>query len=186
MPRTPHPTVTTHYINRTWEDWSDSPISDPHREAHDPKRSLGTLPLANCVAALLPGLGMPATAMAGSLHTRAPWPVWKDSTTKKVKFAPLAKREAVRLYHKARKFERQTRQPGKQDGALGRRVAAPRAAAENRPGGGVRRSIRPGHPVRHRQRAVRRRSAKKPIAQPGFLRPSAVHGISGQIFENRV
>ena len=78
------------------------------------------LPLANCVAALLPGLGMPAVAIAGSQHTRAPWPVWKDSTTKKVKFAPLAKREAVRLYHKARKFERQTRQPGKQDGALGR------------------------------------------------------------------
>ena len=120
MPRTPHPTVTTHYRNRTWEDWSDSPIHDPHREAHDPKRSLGTLPLANCVAALLPGLGMPAIAIAGSLHTRAPWPVWKDSTTKKVKFAPLAKREAVRLYHKARQFERQTRQPGKQDGALGR------------------------------------------------------------------
>src|SRR3954454_1563971 len=120
MPRTPHPTITTHYKNRTWEDWSDSPISDPHREAQDPKRSLGTLPLADCVAALLPGLGMPPVAIAGSQHTRAPWPVWKDSTTKKVKFAPLAKREAVRLYHKARAFERQTRQKGKQDGALGR------------------------------------------------------------------
>jgi len=47
--------------------------------------------------------------------------VWKDSTTKKVKFAPLAKDQAVRLYHKARQFERQTRQPGKQDGALDRR-----------------------------------------------------------------
>ena len=95
MPRTPRPTVTTHYRNRTWADWSDSPIHDPHREAYDPKRSPLTLPLANCVAALLPGLGMPAVAIAGSLHTRAPWPVWKDSTTKKVKFAPLAKREAV-------------------------------------------------------------------------------------------
>ena len=63
---------------------------------------------------------MPAPAIAGSLHTRAPWPVWKDSTTKKVKFAPLAKKEAVRIFHKARAFERQTRQPGKQDGALGR------------------------------------------------------------------
>ena len=120
MPRTPHPTVTTNYQNCTWADWSDSPLPDPHREAYDPKRSPLTLPLANCVAALLSGLDMPAMAVAGSQHTRAPWPVWKDSTTKKVKFAPLAKREAVRLYHKARQFERQTRQPGKQDGALGR------------------------------------------------------------------
>ena len=97
MPRTPHPTVTTHYRNRTWEDWSDSPMHDPHREAYDPERIRWSLPLANCVAALLPGLSMPPVAIAGSQHTRAPWPVWKDSTTKKVKFAPLAKREAVRL-----------------------------------------------------------------------------------------
>src|SRR3954463_3730540 len=120
MPRTPHPPVTTHDQNRTRADWSDSPTYDPHREDYDPNRSPLTLPLANCVAALLNGLDVPAVAVAGSQHTRAPWPVWKDSTTKKVKFAPLAKREAVRLYHKARQFERQTRQPGKQDGALGR------------------------------------------------------------------
>jgi hypothetical protein len=120
MPRTPRPTVTTHYRNRTWADWSDSPIPDPHREAYDPKRSPFTLPLANYVADLLPGLGMPAIAIAGSQHARAPWPVWRDSTTKKVKFAPLPKKKAVALFHKARQFERQTRQPGKQDGALGR------------------------------------------------------------------
>ena len=52
--------------------------------------------------------------------TFAAWPVWKDSTTKKVKFTPLPKKRAVKLYHKARAFERQTRRPGKQDGALGR------------------------------------------------------------------
>ena len=33
---------------------------------------------------------------------------------------PLPKKQAVKLYHKARAFERQTRQKGKQDGALGR------------------------------------------------------------------
>jgi hypothetical protein len=55
-----------------------------------------------------------------SPKTYAAWPVWKDSTTQKVKFTPLPKKKAVRLYHKARAFERQTRQPGKQDGALGR------------------------------------------------------------------
>ena len=52
--------------------------------------------------------------------TYAAWPVWKDSTTKTVKFTPMPKRQAVKLFHKARAFERQTRQPGKQDGALGR------------------------------------------------------------------
>jgi hypothetical protein len=32
----------------------------------------------------------------------------------------MPKRAAVKLYHRARDFERRTRQPGKQDGALGR------------------------------------------------------------------
>jgi hypothetical protein len=52
--------------------------------------------------------------------TYAAWPVWRDSTTQKIKFTPLRKKKAVKLYHKARAFERQTRQPGRQDGALGR------------------------------------------------------------------
>ena len=120
MPRIPRPTITTRYRNRTWADWSDSPIHDPHREAYDPTRLPGAAPLANCVAALLPGLGMPPIAIAGSLHSRAPWPVWKDSTTKKVKFMPLPQKRAVKIFHKARAFERRTRQRGKQDGALGR------------------------------------------------------------------
>jgi hypothetical protein len=51
---------------------------------------------------------------------RLPWPVWSDSVRSTVKFAPLAKRQAVRLFHKARRFERETRQRGRQDGALGR------------------------------------------------------------------
>jgi hypothetical protein len=33
---------------------------------------------------------------------------------------PLPKKHAVKIFHKARAFERQTRQKGKQDGALGR------------------------------------------------------------------
>jgi hypothetical protein len=47
-------------------------------------------------------------------------PVWSGSIAGPVKFRPLTKREAVRRYQQARRFERQTRQPGKQDGALGR------------------------------------------------------------------
>jgi hypothetical protein len=52
--------------------------------------------------------------------TYAIWPVWRDSTTKEVKFQPMPKRQAVKLWHDARRFERQTRQPGRQDGAIGR------------------------------------------------------------------
>jgi len=52
--------------------------------------------------------------------TYAAWPVWRDSTTDKVNFTPLPKKQAVKLFHKARHFEKQTRRPGRQDGALGR------------------------------------------------------------------
>ena len=79
-----------------------------------------TLPLANIVSSLLPGLGVPAPAMAGTLRSYAPWPVWRDRTTKTVKFMPLKKKQAVKIFHKARAFERQTRLKGKQDGAIGR------------------------------------------------------------------
>jgi hypothetical protein len=52
--------------------------------------------------------------------TSAAWPVWRDSTTDEVRFAPMTKRQAVRLWHDARRFERQTRKPGHQDGDIGR------------------------------------------------------------------
>ena len=64
------------------------------------------------ISSFLPGI-------AGA-RTFATWPVWRDSA-RDVRFvAAVSKRQAVRLYHKARRFERQTRQPGRQDGALGR------------------------------------------------------------------
>jgi len=51
-------------------------------------------------------------------RTYAAWPVWKDSTSGEVKFAPMTKRQAHQLWHDARRFERQTRKPGCQDGAI--------------------------------------------------------------------
>jgi hypothetical protein len=60
----------------------------------------------------LPGFDSPKTYAA--------WPVWHDSTPADVKFQPLPKKKAVRFWHEARRFERDTRQPGRQDGALGR------------------------------------------------------------------
>jgi hypothetical protein len=52
--------------------------------------------------------------------TYAPSPVWAGSTTKQVKFQPMSKQKAVKVWHDARRFERQTRMPGLQDGAIGR------------------------------------------------------------------
>jgi hypothetical protein len=63
---------------------------------------------------------LPALPGFAGPRTYAAWPVWRDSTTSDVQFQPMPRRQATRLYHKARAFERQTRQPGRQDGALGR------------------------------------------------------------------
>src|SRR5262249_47418994 len=51
--------------------------------------------------------------------TYATWPVWRDSTTKDVRFLPLAKKEAAKWWHKARRFDRQTHRPGGHGGAIG-------------------------------------------------------------------
>ena len=59
----------------------------------------------------------PLPGFAGP-KTYAAWPVWKDSARAEVKFQPLPKKRAVRLYHEARRFERQTRThrpPGRRD-----------------------------------------------------------------------
>jgi hypothetical protein len=72
-------------------------------------------PLADLMPRL-PGM----TALCGTLKTCAPSPVWSGSTTAEVRFQPLPKKQAVKLWHRARAYERQTRQPGRQDGALGR------------------------------------------------------------------
>jgi hypothetical protein len=52
--------------------------------------------------------------------TYAPSPIWRGSTTADLRFQPLKKKDAAKLWHEARRFERSTRQPGRQDGALGR------------------------------------------------------------------
>jgi hypothetical protein len=58
--------------------------------------------------------------MLPHVRTYAAWPVWNNSTTKPVRDQPMSKKQAHRLWHDARRFERQTRQPGFQDGVLGR------------------------------------------------------------------
>jgi hypothetical protein len=65
----------------------------------------------------LPGF----TALA---RTYAPWPVWADSVAKPVRFAPLAKKAAVRLWYRARDFDRGSHEPGKHGGAVGHTALA--------------------------------------------------------------
>ena len=69
------------------------------------------------VALALPALpGLPAVE---GPKTYAAWPVWSDSTTKTIRFQPLPKKAATRLYHRARAFDRQTNKPGHHGGAVG-------------------------------------------------------------------
>jgi hypothetical protein len=68
-------------------------------------------------------LGQCAPAVPGFTgfpKTYAAWPVWSGSTTAQVKFTPLPRKAAAKLYHRLRAFERQTRRPGRQDGAVTR------------------------------------------------------------------
>ena len=43
-------------------------------------------------------------------QTYAAWPVWSDSTTQTVRFQPMPKKAAVRLWHRARDYDRGTHQ----------------------------------------------------------------------------
>ena len=52
-------------------------------------------------------------------RTHAPWPVWTGSVAKPVRFAAMPKKAAVRLWHRARDFDRGTHEPGHHGGAVG-------------------------------------------------------------------
>lgn len=54
-------------------------------------------------------------------HTNSPrWRVWKGSYQSVAKQRPLSRQQASKLWHHARKWERNTRTPGKHGGVLGR------------------------------------------------------------------
>ena len=55
----------------------------------------------------------------GGIKTFAPWAVWANSTTVPVKSTPLPKKAAVKLWHRARDFDRQTRRAGHHGGVVG-------------------------------------------------------------------
>jgi hypothetical protein len=90
------------------------PIFDPFRQvAQQPEGEL--MPT---LAQSLPTLPFPE--LAGTVRTSyAVYPVWSDSTTKEIKFQPLPKKAAVKLWHRARDFDRQTRKADCHGGAVG-------------------------------------------------------------------
>jgi hypothetical protein len=47
------------------------------------------------------------------------WPVWADSARAEVQFHPIPKKQALRLYHKARAFNRTAKRAGRYGGMLG-------------------------------------------------------------------
>jgi hypothetical protein len=66
--------------------------------------------------ACLPSL--PGLSLAGA-KTYAAWPVWRDSTTKEIRFKAMPKKAATKLWHRARDFDRQTHRAGRHGGAVG-------------------------------------------------------------------
>jgi hypothetical protein len=71
------------------------------------------------ISAVLPALpGFP------NLQTSSPWPVWRNSVAGPVRFAPLSRKAAARLWHAARRWDRDTRQPGRHGGIIGRTALA--------------------------------------------------------------
>lgn len=48
------------------------------------------------------------------------FPVWKGSVRAEVRFTPLPKKAAARLWHRAREWDRATRAPGRHGGKVGR------------------------------------------------------------------
>ena len=60
----------------------------------------------------LPGFSVP--------QPRAPWPVWRNSVASEVRFAPISRKAAAKLWHAARRWDRETRQRGRHGGAIGR------------------------------------------------------------------
>src|SRR5438128_4305018 len=78
-----------------------------------PRHNRGSTSMSAFSQQILPGL----TGLTEP--TYAAYPVWGESTLKPVQFTPMPKKEAVKLWPRARDFDRQTHTPGKHGGALG-------------------------------------------------------------------
>src|SRR4051794_28864444 len=51
-----------------------------------------------------------SAVLPGFSQTRSPWPVWRGSVAGPVRFATMSRKAAAKLWHKARRWDRDTRQ----------------------------------------------------------------------------
>jgi hypothetical protein len=62
---------------------------------------------------------LPLPGFTALAQTCAPFPVWAGSTTAPARFVAMPKKAAVKLWHRARDFDRTTHAPGHHGGAVG-------------------------------------------------------------------
>lgn len=70
-------------------------------------------------AALLPQLPLPHH----NIQTAA-WPVWRESQRGEIKFTPVSRKERMRIWAAAQRWDRRTHEPGRHGGVLGRTAIA--------------------------------------------------------------
>ena len=63
------------------------------------------------------GLSLPFLPALPTSH--AAWPVWSGSVATPIRFVPMAKKAAVKLWHRARDLDRGTHEAGRHGGAVG-------------------------------------------------------------------
>ena len=74
------------------------------------------MPLPYCQLPAQPGFALP--------RTYAPSPVWAGSTSAPARFVAIPGKAAIKLWHRAREFDRQSHEPGQHGGAVGRTALA--------------------------------------------------------------
>src|SRR3954467_10045180 len=79
---------------------------------------------AGCAATPEAPLLSISVVLPGFSQTRAPWPVWRGSVAGPVRFAAISRKQAAKLWHKARRWDRETRRPGRHGGVIGRTALA--------------------------------------------------------------
>ena len=79
---------------------------------------------AGCAATPEAPLLSISVVLPGFPQTRAPWPVWRSSVPGPVRFAAISRKQAAKLWHKARRWDRETRRPGRHGGVIGRTALA--------------------------------------------------------------
>src|SRR4051812_19348664 len=79
---------------------------------------------AGCAATPEAPLLSISAVLPGFPQTRAPWPVWRNSVAGPVRFAAISRKQAAKLWHEARRWDRETRRPGRHGGIIGRTALA--------------------------------------------------------------